>query len=277
MTKNSSKKVDNISKSVIKKIKKEVEKSGHPVSLKTSIILNKKGWYVRNAPRYFDSNLKISREIDIVAQKKSIYVKDAIDVLIIECKKSKGKPWVFFRQNKFNADVLSLNVDMAETTEGAIYDWLGKHIFKKHYYYKRPCHTYYFVANANPASKAGKQIFDATEQVLSALRFYLVQRFNLFSEYRLKPKIPTFFYPIIVFDGKMFEVSVEEADINIKETDWISLWIEKELKEPLLMKFLYRQGFRRVVYSKPIVIDIVKLDYFEEFLKNFDKLSSDQK
>ena len=266
-----------MSKTIISKIKKEVEKSGHPVSLKASIILNKKGWYVRNAPRYFNPNLKISREIDIVAQKKSIYVKDAIDVLIIECKKSKDKPWVFFRQNRFNIDVLSLNVDMAETTEGAIYDWLGKHIFKKHYYYKRPCYTYYFVANANPDSKAGKQIFDATEQVLSALRFYLVQKSNLFSEYRLKPKIPTFFYPIIVFDGKMFEVSVEESDINVKETNWISLWIEKELEEPLLMKFLYRQGFRRVVYSKPIVIDIVKLDYFEEFLKNFDKLSSDQK
>ena len=263
-----------MSENLISKIKNEVKKSGHPVSLKASIILNKKSWYVRNAPRYFDPNLKNSREIDIVAQRKSIYVRNAIDVLIIECKKSKDHSWVFFRQNKLNTEVLSLNVDMSETTEGAIYDWLERNVFKKHYYYRRPCYTYYFVANANPDSKVGKQIFDATEQVLGALRFYFVQRANLISEYRLR--VPMFFYPIIVFDGKMFEVSVEEADINIKETNWISLWIEKELEEPLLMRLLYKQGFRRIVYSKPIIIDIVKLDYFEEFLKNFDKLSSDQ-
>ena len=264
-------------KNLISKIKNELKKSGHPVSLRASIILNKKGWYVRNAPRYFNPNLKISREIDIVAQKKSIYVKNAIDVLIVECKKSKDYPWVFFRQNKFNTDVLSLNVDMAETTEGAIYDWLEKRVFKKHYYYRRPCYTYYFVANAKPDSKVSKQIFDATGQVLSALSFYFVQRSNLISEYKLKPRVPTFFYPIIVFDGKMFEAEIKERNTNIKETNWISLWIEKELEEPLLMRFLYKQGFRRIVCSKPIIIDIVKLGYFEEFLKNFDKLSSDQK
>jgi len=92
-------------KQIIKKIRKEIGKSGHPVSLKASFILNKKKWYVKNAPRYFGYGSKKVREIDIVAEKECPLVENSKNVLIIECKKSRDKPWVFFRQNKLNKNV----------------------------------------------------------------------------------------------------------------------------------------------------------------------------
>ncbi len=258
-------------KEIIKKIKNDIQKSGHPVSLKVSFMLNKKGWYVKNAPTYFDSDIKKIKEIDLVAEKGYPLVKDSKSMLIIECKKSKDNPWVFFRQEKLNDNVFSLNIDMMDITEGAVYDWASKHIFKKHYYYKRPCWSYYFLAFTTPESKKSKQIFEAIEKVLSALIFYWEQRESLHSKYKLEKKIITFFHPVIVVDGKLFDVLVKENEMNINETKWISLLVEREIKEPLSVRLLRNQQYRKIVLSKPYLIDIVTLDYFETFLENFEK------
>jgi len=253
------------------KIKKEIDKSGHPVSLKASLILNKKGWYVKNAPIYFDKRTKTNREIDIVAQKKSNFVKDAFDTLIIECKKQKKNPWVFFKQHKLNKNVFSLNIDIVETTEGRVYDWLDKKgIFKQHYYYDKPLSTYYFVALSGESEKLNRAIFNATNQVLDALRFYISQRLNFFEEYKLRSKAPIFFYPIIVVDGKIFEASMENSKIDVKESSHISLLVERELEEPVLIKLFSPEGYSKPIFSKPFLIDIVKLEYFERFLDNFE-------
>jgi len=257
-------------KEIIKKIREEIGKSGHPVSLKASFILNKKKWYVKNAPRYFDYDSKKIREIDIVAEKECPLVENSKNVLIIECKKS-NKPWVFFRQNKLNENVFSLNIGTMDVTDGAIYDWASEYIFKKHYYFKRPCWSYFFVAFTDPESKKSKQIFEATEKVLDALMFYWEREEILYSKYKLKKKVLTFFHPVVIVDGKLFDVLVKENETNISETRWISLLIEREMDEPLPVRLLHNPQYRKILLSKPYLVDIVTLDYFETFLENFEK------
>jgi len=84
---------------LIDKIKLEIEKSGHPVSLKVSQMLNKHGWFVKNAPRFSLPKMENFLEIDVVGIKKSNFIGDSWDYLIIECKKQ-DKPWIFFKQDK---------------------------------------------------------------------------------------------------------------------------------------------------------------------------------
>lgn len=119
-------------------------------------------------------------------------------------------------------------------------------------------------------NKSNRAIFNAVNQVLDALIFYVSQRLNFFEEYKLRPKGFIFFYPIIVVDGKIFEVSVENDEIAVEESTHINLLVEQELEEPALIKLLSPNGYVKPIFSKPFLIDIVKLEYFDKFLDNFE-------
>ncbi|RLF42734.1 MAG: hypothetical protein DRN18_01870 [Thermoplasmata archaeon] len=58
--------------------------------------------------------------------------------------------------------------------------------------------------------------------------------------------------------------------IRIKETPHVTLLVEQELEEPILIRLISKPDSGKPVFSKPFLVDIVKLDYFEKFLENFD-------
>jgi hypothetical protein len=71
---------------IIENIKKAVESTGHPTSLKVSTILQKRGWFVKNSLRFRFEKDESYREIDVVALRESGLVPNSFDNLIIECK-----------------------------------------------------------------------------------------------------------------------------------------------------------------------------------------------
>lgn len=249
-----------------RRIINEVKKSGHPTSIKSSYILNKSGWFVKNSPRYFDREIKKYRELDILAQKNSFLFQKSVDYLLIECKKNSSCPWIFFKQKRKNRSVYTLNI--AETTEGRIYDALKKNkIFEKHPYYDKNFSTYYFVGYKNQGKEEGREIDVAINQTTSALYFYINQLIDFAENNNQKLVYPSFYYPLIVFEGDLFEVEIDGVDIEVNETNHVSLLVEQELKEPAIMGTLdINKKFP--LFSKQIIIDIVKLDYLEEYLKN---------
>jgi hypothetical protein len=164
----------------------------------------------------------------------------------------------FFRQNRLNTDILTLNPNKLEYSKLGIYDWLLKQrIFQRHHYYNKPICTYFFVAFKNPDKEPAKTLNRAVDQVLRALGFYMQQRDTAVDL--------QFFYPIIVFDGKMFEVSYD-PDINIVESKHISLFFERELEQPEKIIDHGTGEVARWITSKPFIIDIVRLDHFDRFL-----------
>ncbi len=250
------------------KLKKFIENSGHPVSIKVSNTLIKNGWFIKNAPRYFDKGIKDYRELDIYAERDSSFIKGK-DILLIECKKNHSHPWIFFTQNKLNKSVYTLNI--AETTKGKIYDWIkNKNLFQKHYYYNKKLSSYSIVGLKNPDKKQSKEIYMATNQVITALYFYINQIIDFVESNKFILKVPFFYYPLIVFDGGLFEAKVEEDKIKIEEANHISFLVERELDEPTTLDLMQRDKILPL-FSKQIIVDIIKLDYFDEFLKkNFD-------
>jgi hypothetical protein len=248
-------------------LEKLIEDSGHPVSLKASIILQRKGWHVRNAPRYLpEKDTDILKEIDIVATKKSKLIKDGANEFIIECKKQKD-PWIFFKQTEKNHDIYTLNPNIAADSDGYVEHCHENNVrFQKHFYYDKELCTYFIVGGKKVDGRKnsetggpGGTIYNAINQVFSALKFYVRKSAG---------DCPVFYYPIIIFDGEMYEVSYHDEKPDIKKSNHISLYLEIEFDKPEM--FYSTRGAFTILESKSYIIDIVKLDYFDKFLEEID-------
>lgn len=240
----------------IEHIKREILKSGHSVSVKVSKILNSRGWYVQDSSR-FKENEKDEHffEIDVLARKDSSFAGSSMNTLCIECKKQENKNWVFFKQNKANTDVRTLTCAYPDDTDkDSLLERIEKtELFLSHYYYQEPLCTYYFITDTDSQKERSQLIDKGIEQVLRAVNFYSRRNSGWFSE-------PEFFYPIIVFDGNMFVASLEGETISVERSSHINLYIEREFSK------VYQTRTNTLVTSKPFIIDIVKLDWFESFL-----------
>lgn len=245
-------------KELIEKIKSAIEKSGYELELNASRILNKNSWYVRTNPIWFNEETKRYFETDIVATKKNR--QNWLNMIIIECKKQADKPWVFFKQNKKNIDVWTLNIVSEE--EGRVYNEFEKTYFDRHYYYGKNIATYYM----NPFWNQDRPnpIYKAINQVVNALIFYLEQQSAVISN---KKETTLLLYPIIVFKGMLFSAEFNDGKLDINEENHIQLLVEREIKNPESLPWTDTK--EKILTSKPIIIDIVSIDYFEEFLSNF--------
>ncbi len=240
---------------VIEHIKQEISKSGHSVSVKVSKILNLNGWYVQDSSRFkINENDEKFYEIDVYATRKSPFADGCFDCLCIECKKQESKNWVFFKQDKVNEDANTLTfIDLNLGDDALLNKIENKNWFARHHYYQKPLCTYYFITGMSPKNRS-EMIDKGIEQVLRAISFYSGRNRGYFVD-------PEFYYPIIVFDGNLFVASLDEEKINVESSNHVSLYIQRELNKP------YQTSTNNLLLSKPYIIDIVKLDWFETFLR----------
>ena len=83
------------------RILKDLEKHGFPLEVRTTKMLEAKGWEITNQATFQDIETKRFRTVDIIAQKNLLLKPDDMSIelfLVIECKRSpeKPKPWVFY-------------------------------------------------------------------------------------------------------------------------------------------------------------------------------------
>jgi len=236
-----------------KHLKEEIAKSGFPLEIKIATLLNQNDWNV--TPHLLYPLKGTDKELDIWATRK--VEKKAQQVLIIECKKQKNKPWIFFEQDEPNSEVFSLNASPLY-----LYDQLGKFFRESHYSKVKPC-SYHFPSFVK--KRKGDPILEAINQVLNALIFCFDIETAMYE--KLVNKKFTFLYPIIVLDGKLFSAKVQPSgEIELTESSHLQLKVIRALKEPMVVKG--RKG-SYVMAIKPFIIDIVLQDYFQEFLKVF--------
>jgi hypothetical protein len=244
---------------------KELKKSGFPLEIFVSIKLNESGWVVRPTLDYFDPNIDDYREADIIAY-KNLSAKKIFNILVIECKKSDSKPWVFIRQKRDGNLSENLNI-LCSPSNSAMYNSLES-TMQFHHYSKTPICTYYIVPFTNGEnSKLSKAIFHGKNQVISALNHLFEQRSEMYRGNTMISK--TFFYPIIVFDGDLYSAKINEDNIALTKENHLILSVERELSKKREIR-LGENTYRNQEY-KPYFIDIVKKEYFEEYLKNFQQ------
>jgi len=248
------------------KIIGDIEKSGYPVEIKATSILESNGWNVLNQQVYLDTETRKWRPIDIVAFKNvklpdySIYERLHVS-LIIECKKS-AKPWVFWVRDKRELRIFH-PIAACGLIKLESKPWLHPLHLEK----LADCFHYYFprfrtigIIPYEPFTKGKSLIFEAKNQVIKSLLYEQQQRRNFCSmkeveeKYRRNLKATNLMfvlYPLIIFDGHLYELQ----------------YVKDKPKLSLSKYIQYLTSFGQPMAEESFVIDIVKIDFLKEYLE----------
>lgn len=244
----------------IKKIESDIRRSGFPLELHVLNVCSTKNTGRMPSIRY--DHLGEVREIDLLTFFETIdtsvrgnaILQHTGTDLIIECKKSHEKPWVFFSSPPFVAkdatpflkyisdfdlyfsskNLPSLLAQIFPSIKGCLY---ADAAIPK-------CISYYEAFRApTPAGEIYKAI-DSVIAYLTHLRQSHAKRrekFGNFSE---------FFLPVIVLDGLLFEASVNRDEIEVRPRPHLQL----------------RTYHREDIYT----IDVVTRGHFEQFFNEVE-------
>lgn len=253
-----------------KRVTAQIVDSGLPLELKTFLILDKNGWYVEPSVFYNDIESNNKREIDLIAKKgaddigRTTYER----ILIIECKKNASKPWVFFKQEKVSPFVSDLNIIQYGNCETGFGFWDMTISKGAHHFCEYPIHTCALVPFSN--RNESNQVFDAVEQVLSALNFYANRAQRQIAEIdpdHCPPHLEVV-YPVVVFDGRLLSASIDGDEIHLEDAPVIHYRVYNELlnQAPLIIEAPDRCTFTTF---NSYIISIIHKDHLEEYIRKW--------
>lgn len=245
--------MENDTQSEIRKIEEDIKQSGFPLEIEVSSILKKDKWTVRNQAYYLDEDERKQRAVDIIAYKaffEEFFDHDRLHIsLVIECKKS-SKPWVFFTTPKEQR--------IFEIPFGLVTHWAYPELKYSIYFSKWiQTKTHYTLSGVNeqaiiayePFKKGeGREIFEATHQVIKALNFELEENKKASLQVPIKPIF--ILYPVIVYDGHLFEYSLQNEDMKICSTNYLQYLVER---------------------GKFFLIDVVKKKFLPQYLRTINE------
>lgn len=219
------------SESLEAKIRAELRKTGFPTEITSARVMETYGWGVLHSPSYLDDVERRSREFDLRAyQKWAVHQagdSDTFDVLvylIVECKRS-DKPWVFFTTpQSHDAETEALLIrtrvsspifwsNMANTPSLIPFEELCD----THHYFmaSRRARTYYEPLKGQEQADHGQAIYPA---IMSATKA------TLFHQGTMPPLPLMIFYPLVIFNGLMFDAHVvTDDDIELQPVEYIQV------------------------------------------------------
>ena len=243
-------------------LKEKIRKTGYPLEIEISSMLDRK-WVVVNTDAYLDSDEGKMRDIDITAWQYSpkTWLPIMVEIgLIIECKKDDNFAWVFFtRPLEFNwgGDIDGQYLDeiqiLTKNVEATQIEEIISKKTKLHYASAERVAVafdeFFMKGKKKTFEKKRREIFEAENQLKKYISYYFGQwgkaRYDI---YRLN-----MFFPLIVFDGNMYETIIEKGKIKVSETKHVVLTTS------------YRTSYS--IWEQNLLIDVVHKDYFREFLK----------
>lgn len=247
---------------MINKIREEIEKSGFPLELYVLDICSKKNTGRMPNVRYtYKGNL---REIDLYAffeeinlnPKRGENLQYTSTSMIIACKKSKGKPWVFFSSEMhkntdafyFTKYVSGFDLYFNKTKTYPLLGQIYKDLHQNHYMNKKVLKCISYIEAFKSPDKS--EIYEGIDSIITFLHYVMELRSKQLSEFDFHT---SFFFPIIVLDGLLFGAQMKNGKVQVEECDHIQLRTAYEM-------------------SEVFVIDVVKREYFEKF---FDLIEED--
>jgi hypothetical protein len=264
-------------KTEIDHLKELILKSGFPLEIEIASYLAERStlmsdFGISTSAHYLDKDTGIGRELDIemkipVSSEKTTSPMIFLN-LLIECKSIVGNAWVFFKPPH------KLEPKCESTSILDVLEWAPKeHLNFVHpeglHFRKLPMTNIYdeFILNKKQSNKLDTNLFQAVT-VLAKATNHELETFK--SDH--KKMIDGFtkqdwkylsyvdvFYPIIVFDGKMYTVEETQKGKNmtLKPTDHIGLlhnYISGNYNIELSIDIVHRQTFEHFI--KTIIEDI---------------------
>src|ERR1035437_1604197 len=252
-----------MNKDLFDKIKKDIKQTGFVIELEIGEILRKNQFHTNHNASYEDKDCHLSREIDLTAtecyrdKKTNLYVEYH---LILEVKKNSDRPWIIFTNppsyigygwrilhssfnttNKKNSILSSKLIDLdnpliLKNRIGKAYHELGKTSSDKSKIYESilsVCKAAYYFKD-NVGEEPFKKDFDKNSSV--EIHFYI---------------------PIIVIDGILVEVYLENNEPKIEEENWLVMEYEYASQN-----YLNASGET----EKTFFPRVVRKDYLDEFI-----------
>jgi len=248
-------------------IRKEIMRTGFPIEMEVFSILNARNWFANLHDYYFDFDLNVAREIDIRATPypyKSAPNFSFYPFLAIECKKSDVNAWIFFKSK--------LKVGRFACA-GQYADFLKSQNAERHFFltftmaegvphYGRSrlfsmSYAQVKLQKSGSHDRLKDEIFEAINQVIKYVSYEIESYLDSYRKGLLEPTSFVFFFPIIVFDGKLYAASFTKGGVSLKRVNHI------------LLTTYYKPRYqaRRV----PFWIDIVTRKYFSTYLSIMEK------
>jgi hypothetical protein len=267
-------------KSEIDHLKELILKSGFPLEIEIASYLAERStlmsdWGIETSAHYLDKDKGIGRELDIkmkidVSPKKKGSPMIFLN-LLIECKSILGNAWVFFKSPH------KLEPKYESTSILDVLDWAPKeHVdfirLDGLHFRKLPMTNIYneFILNRKQSNKRGN-LFEAITELAKATN-YEVETFAsqtrkeldgfTMQDWRENARYLDYveiFYPVIVFDGKMYTVEEVQKGKNmtLNPADHVGLlhnYISGNYNVELAIDVVHRKAFERFI--KTIIEDI---------------------
>jgi hypothetical protein len=237
---------------VKKKLLEQIEASGFPLELRVTDTLIETGYTVFNNIRFNDT--AGVGETDIIATRLcSESPKVHVD-LIIECKRSRAKPWVFFRhvwESREKHKAAEVVHSMRFEDYSLFMPGDPSAPFRRmHYNGRCPFSKVHFEAHKKDA---GKDIFKATHGTLRAADSY---RAWLQNQFRDDEGTVRLLLPTVIFEGDLICATRQNTSFDLQEVEHV----------------LYRTTrlpgdyWNPAGYVAEALVDIVQVDYLTQFL-----------
>ncbi len=250
----------------IEYIKSELIKKGFPLENYVQSILSKNGWEVQANPYYMDKDTKKGKEFDIKATyepEESTTWTTFFPKILIECKKIPGNAWIFFSSEE----------EFTNTLHSGLSNWLQ--IYDHWLFLSTDNHSYEtfttnyseIILDPKNSNKRDKNIWKSVITLIKAASEEIESDFLDCKQYLLEIGSYNYFinnpceivypiYPIIIFEGDLFEASFASYDeIILKNKEYIRLFVD------------YKSGR----YKTKICIDIMKKERLTDYLEEIKK------
>lgn len=256
------------------KIKKSLMSHGFPLEMRVHRVLALKGWMTIAEAAYSDPEENKERRVDFVAHRtlgtNNKFMPNARINLIIECKRSKNVSWVFYSEEKEQVQsqdwdrlldygsfsLLSAPEELRPRfASSAIRKILAQSHQLPHKHSKLAISGHSFHPDGPDKHDT---LYQAVSQVTKALESEFQNEIEFLDEdtkrflrrFRLKKRAHNWtfwrYYPVVVYEGRMFEAIPRGDDIELEDVHYVQLRWET------------RKSFQ--------IIDVVRADYFDSFL-----------
>lgn len=204
------------------------------------------------------------REIDLVTSfetmifspKREENIQHTVTRIVIACKKSAEKPWVFFSTPRYPVRPLTgflkylsdFDLQFLKTKRPRLRHQMRKYLSRIHYSLRDIPACISYCQAFKKASDQISDIYDAIDSVLSYVNYDM----DLVLKRRQATGHSTIFYfPVVVLDGGLFEAQVEGDQIEVHARHHIQLRTDDE--------------------NDTFVVDIVTKEHFMNFFELVEK------
>ncbi len=280
--------------SIENRVKEALEMHGFPLQITVHRALENRGWKSQAESAFVDSDLDKIRRVDFIAWKKieidSKFYDDVVVTLVIECKRRANSSWVFYKTERDSiclddteklinySQHIALITAESEWLEGFSDSAIKKVLTKSHQLPSRhpqlaisghdiPIETEQQRKKRIIEQKSGARgrkntnnrldfLHIACLEVTKALEWSFNDEVAFWRDTNQRPRSFSVYYPVIVFDGSMFEVTSSD-DMEVKKIEYLQLRWET------------RAGYH--------IIDVMTKQYFEEYLELIERELEDLK